>query len=192
MRGIGKVGRERSRGILVQDFPQDLRVRKLRSPTWRSTIYSRCFTTRFFHFVIRPPYRTAFPPHAEDSHSAEWLFIQTLPSSAILHGFINARNGKSKIQTLSPFFSLLHPLPLSASIDFNFSRVHAVATPRESPASILVKFARTRLSIYSYDGFANNTRLVPASNAFRLDFAKVKSREFYFAAVLRIRVKLSK
>lgn len=90
----------------------------------------------------------SFPPRAEDSHSAEWLFIQTLPSSAILHGFINARNGKSKIQTLSPFFSLLRPLPLSTSIDFNFSRVHAVATPRKNPTSILVKFARTKLSIY--------------------------------------------
>ena len=149
MYGIGRRGRGRSCGILVQDFPQDLRVRKLRSPTWRSTIYSRCFTTRFFHFVIRPPYRAALShPYAEDSHSAEWLFIQTLPSLAILHGFINARNGRSKIQTLSPFFSPLHSLPLSASIDFNFSRVHAVATPRKNPVSILVKFARTRLSIY--------------------------------------------
>lgn len=46
-------------------------------------------------------------------------------------------------------FSLLLILSLfSASIDFNFSRVHAVATPRKYPASILVKFAKTRLSIY--------------------------------------------
>lgn len=129
-------------------------------------------------------------PRAEDSHSAEWLFIQTLPSSAILHGFINARNGKSKIQTLSPFFSLLYSLPLSASIDFNFSRVR-VATPHKNPASIPVKFARTRLSIYSDSWITPSSFLPWTRSASIRQSLKVKSREFYFAAVLHIRVKLS-
>lgn len=56
-------------------------------------------TSLFAHLIGRPS------PHAKDSHSAEWLFIQTFPSSAILHGFVKA-NERSKIQTLSLFFSL--------------------------------------------------------------------------------------
>lgn len=120
-------------------------------------------TSLFAHLIGR------FSPHAKDSHSAEWLFIQTFPSSTILHGFINA-NERSRIQTLSLFFSLFLSFYPSfcTSIDFNFSRVHAVATSRKNLASIPVKFARTRLSIF--DGLVNNARLVPFS---KMRFASI-------------------
>lgn len=122
-------------------------------------------TSLFAHLIGRSPSPPLPSPLRKRlAHSAEWLFIQTFPSSAILHGFINASKRGVKSRRYL-YFSPSPLLPLSlflcTSIDFNFSRVHAVATSRKNLASIPVKFARTRLSIF--DRLVNNARFVPFS-----------------------------